>query len=181
MIYPRTPQNLNPAILSFCHEIAPGETPVFLPIEAVPHATLGDCFANVQKQVVENGGASRLGWKITTTADLLMEAEFHAVWLSPEEKLRDISPDPNNEMALFVLDKEEKQYQGVTVNSKRKALVDTPLVNEYIDMQNKMFELLSEDEVPYVYEEATEILPKLQPTSLRIYEILQAFENQPVS
>lgn len=62
------------------------------------------------------------GWAIWQWANILVEAEAHAVWESPEGALIDITPHENGESRIPFLRDDGMVYNGNPKASKRSAL-----------------------------------------------------------
>jgi len=94
----------NPAVDAFCAALSPTA-----PIRLI-YTDLGEgylsrcCHASVRHRVRHHGGRRVNGWMIWQLKDRV-EAEFHAVWLSPAGDLLDITPRVDGEVnILFVPD-----------------------------------------------------------------------------
>jgi hypothetical protein len=90
----------------FCKSIN-AETPVFLPFTeiALVNGKKGECHDNVKRCVARYGGAPQYGWLIWQDATVVLDAEFHSVWASPDDGWKDISPRAGGEeLALFLPD-----------------------------------------------------------------------------
>ena len=73
---------------------------------------------------------------------VLIEAEFHSVWESPEGKLIGVSHYEGDETGcVFVLD-DGRPYREGRVDNVRLALSDDALVLEFIDGQRRAFEVV---------------------------------------
>lgn len=83
--------------------------PFFVDIIPEADAEYGDCFPNVERKVQREGGSAVYGWQFAEYA-YMIEAEFHAIWQSPEGKIIDITPsaDPEAKQILFVIDSNKK-------------------------------------------------------------------------
>ena len=77
---PTTPVEVSEPIRELCATLAPGQTPVFVPVTEEPHARFGECCENVQTVVSEKGGILRSGWTIWERPNFLLCAERHACW-----------------------------------------------------------------------------------------------------
>lgn len=88
-----TPKNISPEIEKLCGEIVPSQVPVFLDIETETDMVPLDCFVNIQKKKEKDGGSIQYGWKIWEWSKIMIEAEFHAVWVSPQNHFVDITPE----------------------------------------------------------------------------------------
>lgn len=81
----------------------------------------------------------------------MVEAEFHAVWLSPESSFVDVTPAIVPRI-LFLPDP-ARTYEGQQVNNIRVALADNPLIHEFIEINNKIFDEENRGELANVHGE----------------------------
>jgi hypothetical protein len=59
----------------------------------------------IRKKIGEAGGSIRFGWRLRQWPDVLLTAEFHAVWVDPDGTMRDITPAITvGDTSLFVPD-----------------------------------------------------------------------------
>ncbi|MDQ3819520.1 MAG: zinc chelation protein SecC, partial [Acidobacteriota bacterium] len=118
----RTPRKITDDVQEFCREVAEGGEPVYL--EVVPsHQDIPlDCFINVEKRVSEYGGSVQHGWRIWEWPHTMIEAEFHAVWLAPDDMLVDVTPAPKGVTRVLFLPDSSRVYEGRQVNNIRKPL-----------------------------------------------------------
>ena len=91
---PRVPDRITSPIRRLCNRIAPGETPVYVKVIVESGTDVNDCFINVENKIKRDGGKVQYGWVIWYLPGILMEAEFHAIWISPKGESIDISPHP---------------------------------------------------------------------------------------
>ena len=109
---------------------------------------VNDCFTNVQKLVETYGGATECGWLLwEEPPGLVLSAEFHAVWIDRNGNRREVTPRVLPVERTVFLPDPKREYQGRQVNNVRVALVDDPLVDEFIDWENRRFELMNEGDL----------------------------------
>lgn len=142
----KTPQDLTPPIVEFCKRIAPKQTPTFLPVTPATDAELLACFPTVEKQVAEHGGELQLGWQIWEWPDVMMEAEFHAVWRDPSGNLHDLTPKPFGTRKILFLPDPSATYDGRQVNSIREPVNNSPGGRLMIEARDAEFELMNRGE-----------------------------------
>jgi hypothetical protein len=139
----RTPVVISNEILDLCTAIDPAQQPQYVQVIAEPGYVFDECFFNVRDKIEKHGGAIQFGWAIWEWISILIEAEFHAVWISPEGELVDVSEKPNNiERILFLPDTQlEYDYsiEGFRVNNIRKPIVDHSIIHELIDLMEQRF------------------------------------------
>lgn len=103
-----------------------------------PRAKPGECFWNVKAKVEQDGGRIELGRIIWEWPGILLNAEAHAVWVSEERELVDVTPKPDGETKiLFVPDARvcfPRERGELACDNVRKALIDSPLVHRLISV-----------------------------------------------
>jgi hypothetical protein len=98
-----TPDTITEAIDKFARSL--GGKPEFVPVQQDQYGLFGWCSDGVLEKVKHDGGEIRFGWTIWEWPKIFLTAEFHAVWLSPQQQLIDITPKPQGESRiLFVAD-----------------------------------------------------------------------------
>src|SRR5260370_11588574 len=136
MLHTTTPAYITEPILHFCKRINPTSSPVFLDVVKTRYAVEKACFSNVKFHVLDNGGSKQLGWIVWETPGILIEAELHAVWLTPDGKLRDITPQLDGEKRILFLPDdtavEPVDYDAVAHKNHRLALIEDPLMYDAI-------------------------------------------------
>jgi hypothetical protein len=148
-------------------------SPINVVIEPDPQATISNCFQNVARKVLNAGGSVIYGWALLPQRHIL-EAEKHAIWLSPEGKYIDITPRPLNiPMLQFVID-DEFLYQGQVVGNVRLNTTSNSVVDDWIFVCEAIDELYTysrriDDERISVPEPVAAALPPLE-TLVKFYE-----------
>lgn len=132
-----TPLSITPEILEFCKQISKSN-PVYLDVQTSADSVKKECFGNVQNFISQNGGSIQHGWLIWEWQNVIIEAEFHAVWVSPEGKLTEISPAVEKKI-LFLPDN-SKTYKGITLNNIRHALQEDKTVKEFVKVCDQISE-----------------------------------------
>lgn len=98
-----------------------------------------ECFPNVERYIKTNGGNILYGWQIWEWPKVLVEAEFHAIWVSPLGAYIDITPKDNHENKIFFLPSIKKSYQGRQIDNIRKHLTNDPIIHEFIKISKRIF------------------------------------------
>ena len=138
-----------PAARALCAELVPGAAPELLEINAPPWAKPDECIENVASVVELYGGRGEHGWKLQETLPgVLLEAEFHAVWLDADDERWDVTPSqvPGVTHSAFLPDP-ELVYEGRQIDNVRVALQDDPLILEYIQTWEDYFEVMNRGEL----------------------------------
>lgn len=115
---------------------------MYLKVESVAGMIVNDCYGNVKKIMTQRGGSIQHGWQIWEFFPrVLLEAEFHAVWLDDQGNYHDITPKEisNIDRILFLPDN-TKKYEGRQINNVRIPLVDDPLLDRFIKDEDAYFE-----------------------------------------
>lgn len=132
-----TPIKVTDKIMELCSRAVPGVEPVYVPVEAAEWSQISECFPNVRQMIRELGGQQANGWAIWQWANVLVEAEAHSVWQSPEGELIDITPHKNGETEILFLADPGMIYDNNTIASVRLALTSSPLVAELIRLMDE--------------------------------------------
>ena len=129
----------------------PDQTPVYLEVEPNIDAKHLDCFLNVERKIEKDGGIIQYGWRIWERPQIMLEAVFHAVWVSPQNRLVEITPNPINAQKILFLPDTTKVYEGKQINNIRYPLRNNPLIQEYIEINNKIFAELNKGDLAYYH------------------------------
>lgn len=124
----RTPPRITDKVLELCSMVKSGACPFVVPIrperDSIPH----ECFENVKAKVSRNGGSLQHGWAIWEWVDVLLEAEFHAVWVSPDGDMVCVSPHNTPDTTLLFLPDDTRSFNGLD----RLDNLKLPLRNEKV-------------------------------------------------
>ena len=80
-----------------------------------------NCFRNVEAQVQRAGGQMQTGWIFYEFIDICIKSEAHAIWITPQGKRHDITPQelyPDNGKVLFSPDSAVAKKRGYTTHAK---------------------------------------------------------------
>jgi len=133
-------------VRTFASEVVPGKSPLSVWCLPVAGAAERDCFGIVERQIAKAGGSLVLGWAIWYRVPII-EAEFHAVWQSRSGVWLDLTPRPFAvEWITFVSDPAAR-YGGSQVDNIRRSLVDDPVVDEFLALQRRQFEIMNEGDL----------------------------------
>lgn len=137
-----TPKEITKQVMTLCNKIN-GKKPLYIAVVPQKDAIINECFANVQNIINSNGGKMINGWAIWQMANILVEAEAHAVWKNKDGIVIDITPHINNEKQILFLPDEGVVYEEKNIDNIRIPLTDSPLVKEYIRLSEEKVEILS--------------------------------------
>ena len=166
----RTPRQITEDIDRLCKELDRSVQPIFVRVKLEPDAERAECTRNVHKKIMRAGGQIRFGWVIWEIPNIMIEAIYHAIWISPQGEPIDITPkkQENAERILFLEDSKDKYNDGLSfrrIDKVRKPLSDDPLVVEFIEICEEMFEF--EEKV------SPGSMLHLEGETLKYYEVLE--------
>lgn len=164
-----TPRDITPEIQELCQSISEYE-PVFVPVIADPKSLINECFYNVDAYIAKHGGQRVLGRSIWQRANVMIEAEAHAVWKSPDGELVDVTSHDNGVSSILFLATPKMTYEGNVIPNIRKALTASPLVAEFIALYDERDQIAAETP-GNAYSLSTAMLR-------RMYEIEQIFNQR---
>jgi hypothetical protein len=142
----RTPIKITEQIIKFCNEIDKSQKPCWVSVKPDPESEIKECFPNVKTKVEKDGGRIQFGRAIWEWPNILLEAEFHAVWVSPANEHIDITPsEMGGAQRILFLPDSKLEYDFVS-DSKRiphefQALKDDPLVHRLIEVTKLLFDI----------------------------------------
>jgi hypothetical protein len=136
-----TPIHITTKILEFCRSLDPNQTPVYVPVLPALGVRVDHCFYDIQKKIRIDGGHVQYGWTIWEKPEILIEAEFHAVWVSPENRLIDVTPKTDREQQILFLPDANRVWQGEPVDNVRFPLVDNAYTRHIIRYSEARFRL----------------------------------------
>lgn len=134
------PKELTPDIKLLISKLKIPEDVLHVPCRPEPDAPQNECFPLVEEKVRNLGGKRVLGWQIWQTT-LLVEAEFHAVWVSPEGEYIDITPKSLTFSEILFIPDPKAVYEGKQVNNVRINTTRNSLVDEYIAVHDALFRI----------------------------------------
>ncbi len=142
----RTPIEVTEQIITFCNEIDDSQKPVYVPAKPESWAKPQECFHNVKAKVEKDGGQIQFGWAIVEWPKRYNEAQFHAVWISPENEHVDITPsDMGSVSQILFLPDSKLEYDYVSdckrICNKFQPLTANPLVHRLIEVTKLLFDI----------------------------------------
>jgi hypothetical protein len=127
-----TPPRIAPGVRRLIETLTPGGEARYLAVRPEPGAAVNGCFSNVRAKRARDGGRMLCGWQLWEWPRVLVEAEFHAVWLSPQGRMEEITPKPHGEAAVLFVPDDRRRYEGRVVDNVRMALEDDQLIEDFI-------------------------------------------------
>lgn len=110
--------------------MVPGSIPVYVPVRSESDANVDDCFINVAHKVERDGGTLLHGWQIWEWISVMIEAEFHAIWVSPIGEHIDITPKKESEERVLFLPDPTRAWNGKFIDNVRQPIVMTQLFKD---------------------------------------------------
>lgn len=169
MIRETTPSLITEQILHLCEMVVPGGVPYYVDVDPWPYSKPNNCFQNVSNCIQQYGGTRVLGRAIWQFANILVEAEAHAIWKAPDGQVLDISPHSYGEKKILFLLDPTMVYKDIIIPNVRLALTDSPLVKEFIDLGNEKDRILATGQNDTV---------KLQPLIYRYNQITRTLHTE---
>jgi hypothetical protein len=139
-LFETTPQVVSREIEDFCEGVVPGGTSVLVPVKPGPGAELNRCHVNVADHVLANGGEAVFGW-IIWQSRVLLHAEAHCNWRSPQDELIDITPKADREAQVLFLPDPNMKWMGRLIPSRRAARINSPEVHDLIRLVGESDEI----------------------------------------
>ncbi len=100
-----------------------------------------------QSHVKEHGGKQIYGWCIHVWKKVMIEAEFHCIWETPDGKLIDITPKKERGKEIVFIPDPEKIYNGQQVNNIRKPIATDQDIKRFIELFEEYFRIINEGEL----------------------------------
>lgn len=128
---------------AFCASLVADTAPLITPCRPLLNKPYNDCFNVVSEQVTSHGGQQIIGWAIWELPGVFIEAEFHAVWQSPEGELLDVVPRVRPFTHISFLPDTSRTYKNRQVDNIRRQLVDDNDVKQFLFLSRRRFEILN--------------------------------------
>jgi len=143
-ILTRTPIVITEQVEELCSELDDSQKPRYIPVRPNPDSEVNECFFNVRAKVEKDGGGIQFGWTIWEWTNIMIEAVFHAVWISRKDEQIDITPKPKNVRWVLFLPDNTHAYDYnrgyYRIDNVRRPLSNSPLVAEFIATFEQIFE-----------------------------------------
>jgi len=117
---------MTPEIEAFCRELDPAGKPMWVAVRPSPGTSPGEDFASLKSHVTSHGGRIQFGWVIWENSGWYLEAEFHAIWISPGGEPSDILPRTDGATRLLFLPDTHRAFHGESIPSRFRALSRSP-------------------------------------------------------
>lgn len=117
----------------------------------LPGKPVKECFSVVPEYVSMYGGKQCTGWAIWEFPKVMIEAEFHCVWESPDGDLLDLTPKEFPLDKILFLPDPKRKYGGLQVDNIRKPLIRDKDVKRFIELAEIKFIELNRAVLPGYY------------------------------
>jgi hypothetical protein len=144
----RPPRSLHKFVEEIVKKLEAEPKPVWVPVKPANGALPNECFYNVEAQIRKRSGRIQYGWTIWQCANLFVEGEFHAVWVTPRGELIDVTPKPDGETRILFVSDNKRVYENSRVNNIRLAIIDRPEVHQFLQVANEQIEFIKNNSVP---------------------------------
>jgi hypothetical protein len=173
-----TPSEIDSDVERIIQKINTGTRPIFLDVVPEPYARVVECFPAVEEKIRRDGGMQQIGWQIWKS-DILVEAEFHAVWCSPDGCFFDITPKQVLINRILFLPDPNATYRGCQVDNIRLNTTDNRLVDDFIKIAEAIFRLENKGERAMQHqiklsEQESQLHQALHQTKTAIYLMLRS-------
>lgn len=124
-------------VRDFCHDVAPGISPVLVVVSPRLGCQILECFHNVKNEINRVGGRIMFGWAIWEWPGIMIEAEHHSVLADNDScTLIDVTPcQIDSPQRCFLQDNSatfDFNSAGIRLVNIRRPLIDDPDVMEFI-------------------------------------------------
>jgi len=143
-----TPSEISKAIIKLGTRLV--SKPQFTFVDIVPemYSIKNECYNNVEYKVKEDGGKIQYGWQIWEWPSVYIEAEFHAIWISPNNDLLDITPKDYDVTKILFLTDLIRKYENRTIDNVRLPLKDDKLIKDYLEVAKRVNLISTQGESP---------------------------------
>lgn len=141
-----TPPEMTRAVSRLIETVVPGGEAVYLTVQPEVDAVIDECFPNVEAKIARAGGHMLCGWQLWEWPHVMVEAEFHAVWVSPEGELVDITPKPQSEIRILLVPDKRRRYDGIAIDNVHMPLRDDQLVRHFIRASEAIVRVMNRGE-----------------------------------
>ncbi|MFK5891803.1 MAG: hypothetical protein QM504_01120 [Pseudomonadota bacterium] len=143
--------------------------PKYVEINPDFNAGVNECFPNVDRKIETDGGKKIIGWSIWKT-EVLIEAEFHAIWQTVEGEYLDITPKSIPMEKILFIEDNNKKYNGCQVDNIRLNISGNSLTDDLIILSESIFSIENKGK------RAAEHQLHLEDDEARFYGVLQNFK-----
>ncbi|MCK4843249.1 MAG: SEC-C domain-containing protein [Methylococcales bacterium] len=140
----QTPLSITKELLEVINKVNSKSEPIFLNVTPANGAVKQECFGNVESYIKLYGGSIIYGWNVFVWPRVLVDLEFHAVWLSDDGEILDITPRSDEDRVVLFLPDDTLPYNGYMMPSLQFSLGKSPLVRDAIDAASVYNQVISD-------------------------------------
>lgn len=142
----RPPRLIKPYVETFARQVLGGASvsPFYVWCSPAKGAPQNECFSVVDACVAKYGGQRVLGWTIWERPKVYIEAEFHAIWKSPDGQFFDISPRSLPIPRILFIEDKTRKHNCLQVDNIRKPLIKDKDVQQFLLLRSEYFRLMNE-------------------------------------
>ena len=133
-----TPPTISDDVLRLCRERLRGGEPTYVPVEEEPMSALNECFSTVRRRIRTHGGSIEYGWTIWEWPGIIVEAEHHAIWLTPDGRRVDIARKRYGEKNVLFVPDPKTPHVGKRVDNRRLAISKHQAVREFLAVTDEI-------------------------------------------
>jgi hypothetical protein len=133
-----TPQRVTTNVLRLCKKIGGVDKSAFINVRPRSDSQPGNCFLDVDLQVLKFGGSAQYGWLIWEFPGILIEGEFHAVWWQPDNSMLDVSIKPDGETQILFAPDRVRMFNNRRVPNIRMAIGSDPKIKQLIKISEEI-------------------------------------------
>lgn len=149
----RPPRIIKPYVIAFCRSIVPNPIPTYVTVRPAEGVAPDDCFRAVPAHINRHGGGQQIGWTIWEWPKVMIEAEFHCVWLSPSGEFQDITPKRVTVPRILFAPDARRTYRGFQVDNVRKPLRRDRDLERFCEVCHLLYRELNSGELAYQHGE----------------------------
>lgn len=179
-----TPPQITRHIRQLIQKVVPGGVASYMTVQPETDAIEKACFPNVEAKITRDGGHMLCGWQLWEWPQVMVEAELHAVWVSPEDQMVDITPKPGNETTVLFVPDPRRRAPNATVDNVRLPVRDDQLIRHFIrvsELKTRVFNRgVPAAELGHISVPAREIEPLDQAQAFLAHALLSGLrDHQP--
>jgi hypothetical protein len=133
-----TPQRITTNVLRLCEKIGSVDKPAFINVRPRSDSQPGNCFVDVDLQVLSFGGSAQHGWLIWEFPGILIEGEFHAVWRQTDNSMLDVSIKPDGETQVLFAPDRVRMFDNRRIPNIRMAIGKDPKIKQLIKIAEEI-------------------------------------------
>jgi hypothetical protein len=128
----RVPETIDKNVQRLAQKVGSEENPLYIEVITESYAIKNECIAAVEEKIKRDNGSRQLGWQIWEMPGVFIEAEFHAVWMSPNGTLIDIKPKTEQIKKILFIPDSKVKYDGSRIDNIRLNISGNRLVDDFI-------------------------------------------------